>query len=47
MSHCSQTFSVDFMELLLKSRNWKNLKKSANKLIKNEKFNKMIIKRNN
>ena len=34
MSHCSQTFSVDFLEFLWKRRQYKNLKKSANKFIK-------------
>ena len=35
MSHCSQTFSVDFMEFSLKRQHLKNLKKSAKKLIRN------------
>jgi len=35
MSHCSQPFSVDFLEIFLKRRRLKNLKKSANKFIKN------------
>ena len=34
MSPCLQTFSVDFLELLLKRRYLKNLKKSANKFAK-------------
>ena len=34
MSPCLQTFSVDFLELLLKRRHLKNLKKSANKFAK-------------
>ena len=39
MSLCSQIFSVDFCEFLLKRRHLKNLKNSANKFIKNKKFN--------
>ena len=42
MSSCSQTFSVDFLEFLLKRRHLKNLKKFANKFIKNKIFNIMI-----
>ena len=38
-SHYSQPFSVDFLEIFLKRRRLKNLKKSANKFIKNKKFN--------
>jgi len=45
MSHCSQTFNVDFLESLLKRRHLKNLKKSANKFIKNKKFNIKIKKK--
>jgi len=39
MSHCSQNFSVDFLQFLLKRRDLKNLKKSANKFVKNKNFN--------
>ena len=35
MSHCSQTFSVVFLEFL-KRRHLKNLKKSSNKFMKNK-----------
>ena len=42
MSHCSQTFFVDFLEFVLKRRNLQSLKKSANKFLKNMKFNIMI-----
>ena len=42
MSHCLKTFSVDFQEFLMKRRHLKNLKKSANKFIKNKKFNIMM-----
>jgi len=31
MSHCSYTFYVNFLEILLKRRRVQNLKKSANK----------------
>ena len=44
MSHCPQTFSVDFLKFLSKRRHLKNLKKSANKFVKNKKFN-IIIKK--
>jgi len=46
MSHCSQTFSVDFLVFLLKRRHLKNWKKSANKFVK---LRKSILwwKRNN
>ena len=39
MFDCSQMFSLDFLEFSLKKRHLKNLKKSANKIIKNKKFN--------
>ena len=35
-------FSADFLELLLKRRHLKNLKKSANKFKENKKFNIMM-----
>ena len=38
MSHCSQTFSVDFLQILLKFRHFKNLKN----FVKNKKFNIMM-----
>ena len=41
----SQRFSVDFLEFVLKRRHLKSLKKSANKFIKNKKFNKMMKKK--
>ena len=44
MSHCSQTFSEDFLEFILKKRHLKNLKKSANKFIKYKKLN-MLMKK--
>ena len=37
MSHFSQTLSVDFLELLLKRRHLKNLKRFAYKSIKKNK----------
>ena len=43
MSQCLQTFSKDFLDFLLKRRHLKNLNKSADKFIKNKKFN-IIIK---
>ena len=45
MSHCSQTFVVDFLEFLLKRRHFKNFMRSANKVIKNNKFNSLMIKK--
>ena len=42
MSHCSKTFSVDFLEFLLKRR---HLKKSANKFLQDKKFNLMMKKK--
>ena len=45
-SHCSQIFSVDFLEFLLKRRHLKNLKKSANKFRKNKNDKKEIIDSN-
>ena len=36
MSHFSLTFSVDFLEFLLKRRHLMTLKKSANKFLKNQ-----------
>ena len=36
MCHCLQTFSVDFLEFLMKRRYLKNLKKSVNKLKEEE-----------
>ena len=42
---CSQTFSVDFLEFLLKRRHLKNWKKSVNNFIRNTKFNLMIVKK--
>ena len=45
ISHCSQTFSVDFLEFLLKRRHLKNLKKSASKFVKNKQFNIMMKKK--
>ena len=42
ISHCSQTFSADFLEILLKRRLLKNLLTSANKFVKNKKFNIMM-----
>ena len=38
MSNCWQTFFVDFLEFVKKKRHLKNLKKSANKFIKNKKI---------
>ena len=45
MSHCLQTFSEDFLEFLLKRRHLKNMPKSANKFIKNKKFNTIMQKK--
>ena len=45
MSQCLKPFSVDFLEFLMKRRQLKNLNKSANKLIKNKKINRMIKKK--
>ena len=45
MSHCSQTFSVDFVEFLWKRGHLKNLKKSVNKFLKNKKFSIMMKKK--
>ena len=42
MSHCSQTFSVDFLEILLKRRHLKFFKKSPNKSVKNKNDDKEI-----
>ena len=38
MFHCSNPFSEDLLEFLMKRRHLKNLKKSANNFIKNKKF---------
>ena len=38
MSHCSNPFSGDLLEFLMKRRHLKNLKKSANYFIKNKKI---------
>ena len=43
MYPCSQTFSVDFLQLL-KRQHLKNLKKSPNKFLKDKKFNIFIKK---
>ena len=43
MSHCSQTFSVDFPAFLLKRRHSENLYLSANKFIKKKKFSILIL----
>ena len=39
MSQRSKSFSVDLLEFLIKIRHLKNLKKSANKCLKNKKIN--------
>ena len=39
MSQRSKSFSVDLLECLIKIRHLKNLKKSANKCLKNKKIN--------
>ena len=38
MSYCSQTFSVDFLQIILKFRHFKNLKN----FVKTKKFNIMM-----
>ena len=45
MSHCSQTFSVDFLEFLLKNEKTTFEEFVKNNLVKNKKFNKMIKKK--
>ena len=45
MSHSSLIFSVDFLEFLLKRPHLMNLKKYANKYVKNKKFNILIKKK--
>ena len=44
ITHCSQTFSVNFLEFKGKIQNLKNVKKSANKFIQNKKFNILMKK---
>jgi len=44
ISYCLQTFSLDFLGFFFERRHLKYLNKSANKLIKNKKFNGVLRK---